>query len=190
MQYRTLGASDVRVSEISLGCWTLGGLNWVDGQANGWANVDEAEAIRAVNLAVDRGVNHFDNADVYGNGRAERLLGKALGARAKDVVVATKLGHFRGTAEHAYDALHVRHQCEQSLKNLGRGHIDIYYFHHGDFGPGDRYLPEALTTVRALQKEGKIRLIGLSAYSEADFLRLARMPWMTASSASGPRCGN
>ncbi len=173
MRYRTLGTTDLSVSEISLGCWTLGGLNWVDGHANGWADVDEAEAIRAVNAAIDQGVNHFDNADVYGNGRAERLLAKALGARSKDVVVATKLGHFRGTAEHAYDPLHIRHQCEQSLKNLGRDRIDLYYFHHGDFGPGDRWLPEAVATMRALQREGKIRWIGLSAYSEADFLRLA-----------------
>ncbi|MBA2480105.1 MAG: aldo/keto reductase [Planctomycetes bacterium] len=186
MQYRTLGTSDVRVSEISLGCWTLGGLNWVDGNPNGWADVDEAEAIRAINLAQDRGVNHFDNADVYGNGRAERLLAKALGARSGSAIIASKLGHFRGTAEHAYDPLHVRHQCEQSLKNLRREHIDIYYFHHGDFGPDDRYLPEALATMRAMQQEGKVRLIGLSAYSEADFLRLAPIikPTVLQSSAN------
>ncbi len=173
MRYRRLGDSDVQVSEISLGCWTLGGLNWVDGHANGWANVDEAEAIRAVNLAVDRGVNHFDNADVYGNGRAERLLAKALGARAKDVVIATKVGHFPGTAEHAYEAGHIRQQCEQSLRNLGRDHVDIFYFHHGDFGREDRYLSGAVAMVERLRAEGKIRLIGLSAYSGDHFLRLA-----------------
>ncbi len=173
MRYRRLGTSDVQVSEISLGCWTLGGLNWVDGHANGWADVDEAEAIRAINAAIDRGVNHFDNADVYGNGRAERLLAKALGARSKDVVIATKVGHFRGTAEHAYEALHIRHQCEQSLRNLKREAVDIFYFHHGDFGPDDRYLAEAVAMVERLRDDGKIRLIGLSAYAEEHFLRLA-----------------
>lgn len=172
MQYRKVGTSDIEVSEVSLGCWTLGGRNWVDGQPNGWADVDEAEAIEAIRYGLDQGVNHFDNADVYGNGKAERLLNKALGARSKDVIIASKLGHFKGTAEHAYTPLHIRHQCEQSLENLGRDVIDIYYFHHGNFGENDRYVDGAVETMRRLREEGKIRLIGLSAYSDGDFLRL------------------
>jgi myo-inositol catabolism protein IolS len=172
MEYRRLGESDVKVSEISLGCWTLGGLNWVDGIPNGWADVDEDEATSAIHTAIDNGVNHFDNADVYGNGRAERLLAKALGDRRAAVIVASKVGHFRGTAEHAYEALHIRQQCEQSLRNLKTDWIDIYYFHHGDFGPEDRYLDEAVETVSRLRDEGKIRLLGLSAYSAEDFTRL------------------
>lgn len=172
MRYRKLGQSDVQVSEISLGCWTLGGLNWSDGSPNGWANVDEADVQKAVDFALDRGVNHFDNADVYGNGRAERMLARVLGTRSKNVVIATKVGHFRGTADHAYEPAHIRHQCEQSLVNLDRDFIDVYYFHHGDFGPNDRYLDHAIEVVRALKKEGKIRLLGLSAYSADDFVRL------------------
>jgi aryl-alcohol dehydrogenase-like predicted oxidoreductase len=172
MQMRQVGKTDIKVSEINLGCWTLGGLNWVNGSPNGWANVDEDEAIKAIHYAMDQGVNHFDNADVYGNGRAERMLAKALGSKSTEVVVATKVGHFPGTAEHAYDALHVRHQCEQSLRNLNRDYIDIYYFHHGDFGPDDKYVDAAVETVNKLKQEGKIRAIGLSAYSDNDFLRL------------------
>lgn len=174
MNYRKLGASDVAVSEISLGCWTMGGLNWVDGQANGWANVDEGEITAAIKRAVDAGVNHFDNADVYGNGRAERMLARALkrlGLKSENFVIATKIGHFRGTAEHAYDPLHIRQQCEQSLQNLGRDYIDIYYFHHGDFGPDGERLPAAAATLDTLVREGKVRLKGQSAYSEADFAR-------------------
>lgn len=172
MRYRELGTSGVRVSEISLGCWTLGGLNWVNGVPNGWANVDEAEAIRAIHCALDHGVNHFDNADVYGNGRAERLLARALAGRPEEVVIATKVGHFPGTAAHAYEGQHIRHQCEQSLRNLRRDHIDLYYFHHGNFGPDDMYLDEAMEAMTRLRAEGKIRLIGLSAYSSDDFCRL------------------
>ena len=172
MKYRKLGQSGIEVSEISLGCWTLGGLNWVNGSPNGWANVDEAEVKKAVDYALDQGVNHFDNADVYGNGRAERMLSRILGDRTKKLVVATKVGWFPGTAEHAYEAAHIRHQCEQSLLNLRRDVIDIYYFHHGDFGPNDRYLDDAVKTMHQLKKEGKIRLIGQSAYSNADFERL------------------
>src|SRR4051794_13528339 len=120
MRYRELGKSGVKVSEISLGCWTMGGLNWVNGSANGWANVDEPEVARAIDLALDRGVNHFDNADVYGNGRAERMLARILGARSSGVVIASKMGHLPGSAEHAYEPAHIRHQCEQSLVNLKR----------------------------------------------------------------------
>ena len=174
MKYRKLGSSDVAVSEISLGCWTMGGLNWVDGQPNGWANVSEDEIFSAVKLAVDAGVNHFDNADVYGNGRSERMLArvlKKLGLKSEDFVIATKVGHFRGTAEHAYDPLHIHHQCEQSLKNLQREYLDIYYLHHGDFGPNGEWLAGAAATLDGLVKEGKIRLKGQSAYNDADFQR-------------------
>jgi aryl-alcohol dehydrogenase-like predicted oxidoreductase len=172
MKYRKLGSSDVAVSEISLGCWTMGGLNWVDGTPNGWANVDEAEVTKAVKTALDAGVNHFDNADVYGNGRAERMLARAfqkLGVRSENSIIATKVGHFPGTAEHAYEPAHIRHQCEQSLINLKREYIDIYYLHHGSFGPDDCYLRGAAETLNDLQREGKIRLKGQSAYSAADF---------------------
>jgi len=172
MKYRKVGKTDVSVSEISLGCWTMGGPNWNRGQAIGWAEPDEKELSEAVHYAIDQGVNHFDNADVYGDGIAERRLAKALEGTTKDVVIATKVGHFQGTAPHAYTPLHIRQQCEQSLENLRRDHVDIYYFHHGDFGENDRYLDGAVETVRKLRKEGKIRLIGLSAYGNDDFQRL------------------
>jgi aryl-alcohol dehydrogenase-like predicted oxidoreductase len=172
MNYRTLGTTTIKVSEISLGCWTMGGLNWVNGVPNGWANVDEKEIAEAIDYAIDRGVNHFDTADVYGNGRSERMLARILGKRTNDVIIATKVGHFPGTAEHAYDPLHIRHQCEQSLKNLSRNHIDLYYFHHGNFGKSDFYLDDAVAVMYRLKEEGKIRAIGQSAYSNEDFLRV------------------
>ena len=172
MKHRKLGRSDVEVSEISLGCWTLGGLNWVNGVPNGWANVDENEAAEAINYAIEKGVTHFDNADVYGNGRAERMLARILGDRTNNFVIATKIGWFPGTAAHAYEPQHIRHQCEQSLKNLNRDHIDIYYFHHGNFGENDEYLDDAVEVMHKLKEEGKIRVIGQSAYSHDDFKKL------------------
>ncbi len=172
MRYRSLGSTNIQVSEISLGCWTMGGLNWVNGSPNGWANVDEGEIKRAVDHALDQGVNHFDNADVYGNGRAEQMLARVLGDRTKKVIIATKVGWFPGTAAHSYEPAHIRHQCEQSLINLKRDVIDLYYFHHGDFGPQDQYLDDAVTVMRQLKNEGKIRLIGQSAYSSSDFVKL------------------
>lgn len=172
MKYRKLGNSEISVSEISLGCWTMGGLNWVNGVPNGWADVDEKEIASAINYAIDQGVNHFDNADVYGNGRAERMLARILGSRTNNFIIATKIGWFPGTAEHAYEPKHIRHQCEQSLINLKRDYIDLYYFHHGNFGTDDEYLDDAIEVMLKLREEGKIRIIGQSAYSQKDFVKL------------------
>ncbi len=172
MKYRMLGNTDIKISEISLGCWTMGGLNWQDGTSIGWANVDETEIGKAINYAIDNGVTHFDNADVYGNGRAERMLARILDSRTNQFIIATKVGWFSGTAKNAYEPAHIRHQCEQSLINLNRDYIDIYYFHHGDFGNNDEYLDDAIETIYRLKEEGKIRAIGQSAYSNEDFTKL------------------
>ncbi len=175
MKYRPIKNTDLKLSEISFGCWTMGGLNFVNGIPNGWADVNEEEITAGIKAAIDAGVNHFDNADVYGNGRAERMLARVfdkLGVKTNDFVVATKVGHFPGTADHAYEPAHIRHQLEQSLINLKRDYVDIYYFHHGRFGDEDKYLPGAVDVMEKLVKEGKVRAKGLSAYSADDFERL------------------
>ena len=173
MEYNEIGKTGITISEIGLGCWTLGGFSWDYGKrSSGWAPVDLKEASEAIAFAIDNGVNHFDNADVYGNGLAERILADSLGKKNKDVIIASKVGWFKGTAAHAYEPQHIRHQCEQSLVNLNRDYIDIYYFHHGDFGENDCYLEDACEAMERLKSEGKIRCIGLSAYSEKEFKRL------------------
>ena len=160
METRKIGSLEVSV--LGLGCNNFG------------RRVDEAGTQRVVDAAIDAGVNHFDNADVYGNGRAERMLARVfdkLGVKSTDFVIATKIGHFPGTAEHAYEPAHIRHQCEQSLINLKRDYIDVYYLHHGDFGPNAKYLEGAAAVLDSLVAEGKIRVKGQSAYSAADFER-------------------
>ncbi len=173
MNYHKIGSnSDVEISEIGLGCWALGGPNWEKGTiSSGWSPIDPLEVTEAVAYAVDHGVTHFDNADCYGNGRAERLLGKALGEQRNNVTIASKVGWFQGCAEHAYESTNIRHQCEQSLKNLGREVIDIYYFHHGNFGKSDLYLDGAMETMHQLRDEGKIRAVGFSSYTQKEFKR-------------------
>ncbi|MFH1069854.1 MAG: aldo/keto reductase, partial [Candidatus Glassbacteria bacterium] len=169
---RRLGRTGLAVSEISLGCWTLGGPNWNDGQPVGWGELDEAEAARAVARGLELGCNHWDSADVYGNGRSERMLGRLVAGRRGELVIATKVGWFQGCAEHAYHPLHIRHQIEQSLENLKTDYVDLYYFHHADFGPDDRYLDDAVELMHRLKDEGKIRFIGQSAYRVEDFVRV------------------
>lgn len=182
MRYRTLGTTSIKVSEVGFGCWTMGGPNWStsNGQSIGWADVNDDEVLAGVKVALDAGVNHWDNADVYGNGKAERMLGrclKKLGVKPGSQVIATKVGHGWGTAPYPYHPAHIRSQCEQSLRNLQVDVIDLYYFHHGSYvGPdvnGNQhdYLHEAAATMHALVKEGKVRAVGQSAYSNEDFER-------------------
>lgn len=178
MRYRRIGRTDIEVSEIGFGCWTMGGPNWSlkDGSSIGWKDVDEGEVMAGIRAGLDAGVTHFDNADIYGNGRAERMLRdclKKLGVNRDDVVIATKIGHFQGTAAHAYEPFHIRRQCEQSLVNLGVDHLDIYYFHHGWFAPDGEAgnLHDAAGEMRRLVDEGKVRAVGQSAYSDEDFER-------------------
>jgi len=78
-----------------------------------------------------------------------------LGVKSGKLVIATKVGWFQGTAENAYEPAHIRRQCEQSLINLKRDQIDIYYFHHGNFGPGDKYLAGAVDAMNKLVKKGR-----------------------------------
>ncbi len=182
MRYRTLGTTGIKVSEVSFGCWTMGGPNFspLNGQPIGWAQINENDILAGIRAGLDAGVNHWDNADVYGNGRAERLLAASfakVGVKRDSQVIATKVGHFRGTAPHGYEPRHIRNQCEQSLRNLRTEYIDLYYFHHGSYAGEDHegrphdYLHEAAGVMHALVKEGKVRAIGQSAYSDDDYER-------------------
>lgn len=173
MEYRQLGRSGLKVSEISLGCWAIGGPSWRDGNPVGWSGNNDEVSLAGLRRAHELGINHLDTADVYGDGHSERVISRFLKEVPREsVVIATKVGWFKGTAPNAMQPVHIRHQLEQSLTNLGTDYIDLYYFHNTNFGPNDQYLEDAAETVRELQKEGKIRVIGQSAYSYADFMRV------------------
>jgi aryl-alcohol dehydrogenase-like predicted oxidoreductase len=159
---RVLGKSGIRVSEIGIGCWAIGGADWNLGLEMGWAEVDSEEAVRGLEAAMDLGANHFDTADVYGHGRSERLIGQALtNVDRRQVIIGTKVGYFSGTAPNAYHPLHLRHQLEMSLSNLRTEYVDIYYLHNFNFGANDVYLDDAIDTLNRLKEEGKIRAKGL-----------------------------
>lgn len=173
MEYRVLGKSGLRVSEISLGCWAIGGPSWRGGNAVGWSGNDDNESLAGLRRAFDLGINHLDSADVYGDGHSERIIGQFLKEVPRDkMIIASKVGWFRGTSPHAMQPLHIRHQLEQTLSNLDTDYVDLHYFHHGDFGPKDCYLEEAADLMRQFQQEGKVRVIGQSAYSYGDFMRV------------------
>jgi len=174
MEYRPLGSTDISTSVFALGTSAIGGLNWIRGVSHGWAPVEDEEVLHGVKAALDAGVNHFDTADLYGNGTSERRLAEAfhrLGVDHHKLIIASKVGFLQGSAEHPYHPYHIRRQCEQSLLNLRRDYLDLYYLHNADFGPDDRWLQPAADTVQALRQEGKIRLIGQSAYSHESFVK-------------------
>jgi myo-inositol catabolism protein IolS len=173
MNYRTIKSADITLSEIGLGCWAVGGPNWEKGTtSSGWSPIDPHEVSDAINYAVEHGVTHFDNADCYGDGRAELLLAKSISTKSKDLTISSKVGWIQSRGNHPYHPSNIRFQCEQSLKNISRDVIDIYYFHHGNFGKNDQYLSDAIETMHQLRDEGKIRAIGLSTYSQKEFKRL------------------
>ncbi len=171
MKYNQIGGTGIRVSEIGLGCWTLGGLSWENGRSSGWTPVTRSAAHNAVGYALQCGVNHFDTAYSYGDGAAERLLAESLGAHSHDVIIASKIG-YSSAGKMTFTPANIRLQCERSLRNCARDCLDLYYFHHADFGPNDQMLDDAVETMHRLCEQGKIRCIGLSSWAQRDLVRL------------------
>ena len=164
MQYRTLGQTGLKVSEISFGAWAIGGTSEAAGTQWGWGETPERDAIAAVRRAFELGVNFFDTADVYGNGRSEQILGKALASDWGKAMVASKVGNVvrNGVGAKDWSRAHIVRSCEASLKRLNKDVIDVYQLHnpvehdirHGDW-------PE---TLELLQQQGKIRWYGVSVF--------------------------
>ena len=161
MQTRTLGKSGLSVSAIGIGCWPIGGPDWNLNMEMGWGNTNDEQSLAGLFRAFDLGATYFDTADAYGHGHSERLIGRFLKDVGRDnIVIADKSGYFRGCAPHAYHPLHMRHQLEMSLSNLGTDYIDIYSFHNLYFGENDEYMDTAIETMYRFKEEGKIRCIG------------------------------
>lgn len=160
MRMRFLGNSGVKVSELCFGAMTFGGRGY-------WKSVGEVEQKEAnelVSIALDGGINFFDTADVYSEGRAEEILGKALGNKRKDIILATKVRGRVGNGPNdvGLSRLHIIEGCNASLKRLGTDYIDLYQVHSFDpYTP----LDETLRALDDLVHQGKVRYIGVSNYT-------------------------
>lgn len=158
MKLRKLGASDLHVSSIGVGCMNFGPM------------CDQATTDAIVNKAFDLGVNFFDVADIYGGamGRSEAMLGKALGARRREVIVATKfgakLGGQGGAVTAGGSADYIVKAVDASLTSLGTDYIDLYQHHFPD---ASTPIEETLRALDNLVQKGKVRYIGCSNYSGA-----------------------
>jgi aryl-alcohol dehydrogenase-like predicted oxidoreductase len=153
LEYRDLGRTGMRVSEISLGTWAFG---------DGWGTVGEDDALGALNRAVDLGVNFLDTADVYGDGRSEKLIGRLLKDRPNDeILVATKAGRrLDPHAPEGYDYDNLSDFAERSLKNLGVEALDLLQLH---CPPTEVYRQDStFEALDRLQEAGKVRNYGVS----------------------------
>src|SRR5271157_1580733 len=122
MDHRPLGRTGFRISTISFGAWAIGG--------DAWGGADDAESLRALHRAVDLGVNFFDTADVYGDGRSERLLARLRAERREEIVVATKAGRRLNPHTAAgYNRANLTAFVERSLTNLATDALDLLQLH-------------------------------------------------------------
>ena len=159
MQYARLGNTGLVVSRLSFGAMTFGTGQGPFAIVSKVAASDLADQI--IGRTLDAGINHFNTADVYTGGQSEEMLGKALGARRKDVVISTKVG-FRGAPPMLHQGLsrqHILASCEDSLKRLGTDYIDIYLVHRVDVNTP---LEETVDALDALVRHGKVRYVGFS----------------------------
>ncbi len=152
MKTRPFGKTGMRVSEIGLGCWQLGGADW--------GNVDESLAMDVLGAAMDVGVTFFDTADVYGAGRSEELIGRFLKKRPSPVFVATKVGRSPDLYPDTCTEAGVRKAIEDSLRRLGVESIDLTQLHC--VPPAVLRRGEVFDWLRKLQQDGKIRYFGAS----------------------------
>jgi aryl-alcohol dehydrogenase-like predicted oxidoreductase len=166
MKYRRLGKTNFEVSEVSLGTWQIGGS---------WGSVSEKDAIGLLHAAIDQGINFFDTADVYGDGRSERLIAQAIAERSEKIYVATKAGRrLQPHTAEGYNKENLTAFVERSLTNLQRDVLDLVQLH---CPPWDTYYrPEVFSALEDLQRSGKILHYGVSVEKVEEALKASEYP--------------
>jgi aryl-alcohol dehydrogenase-like predicted oxidoreductase len=166
MKYRPLGRTGWNVSEVSFGAWAIGGA---------WGHVSDEDAMGALHTAVDSGVNFLDTADVYGDGRSERLIARLKKERKDEIIVATKAGRKlpKQTVE-GYSRENLTSWIEQSLRNLATDSLDLLQLHCPSTDL--YYHPEVFGTLDELVKAGKLRYYGVSVERVEEGIKALEFP--------------
>ncbi|HEX9199826.1 MAG TPA: aldo/keto reductase [Acidobacteriaceae bacterium] len=165
MKISQLGSSDMWLTPIGFGAWAIGGGDW----AMSWGPQDDNASIAAIHKAFDLGVNWIDTAAIYGLGHSEEIVGKAIKSSSFKPFVFTKSGMvWNEKKEIKRTLLDIRREVEGSLRRLQVGAIDLYQIH---WPVEDKDVEEGWATMAALQREGKVRHIGVSNFSAAQMER-------------------
>lgn len=176
MQTRQLGNSDLHITPIGFGAWAIGGGGW----AFAWGAQDDAESAAAIHEALDLGINWIDTAPVYGLGHSEEVVGRTLRDVSKKPFVFTKCGRVWDENRQIGKRLKkasVRAECEASLSRLQLDVIDLYQMHWPE---PDEDIEEGFAEMVQLQKEGKVRWLGVSNCSVAQMQRLGALGTITS----------
>lgn len=171
MQYARLGATGAKVSKLCLGCFTFGG-----GDEKGFEwTLDYEDSKRIIDRAIDLGINFFDTADVYANGKSEEILGRALEGRRNDVVIATKVNSptGRGPNDSGLNRKHVRRSIRGSLDRLRTSFVDLYQIHRWDYETEIRDVLNTLTDL--VRRDGSVNHIGASTMWAWQFVKALHM---------------
>jgi L-galactose dehydrogenase len=155
MQYRTLGKTGLKVSALSFGASSLGGV---------FRSIDEAEGVRALHLSIDLGINFIDVSPYYGLTKAETVLGKALQTLPRDrYLLATKVGRYGPEIkDFDFSAGRVTASVDESLRRMGVEHVDLIQCHDIEFGDLEQVIHETLPALRKVQQAGKARFVGIT----------------------------
>jgi len=166
MKYRRLGKTNFEVSEVSLGTWQLG---------EGWGSVPDQDAVRVLQAALDHGINFFDTADVYGDGRSERFIAHVLAKHTERIYVATKAGRrLQPHIPEGYNRKNLTAFVERSLANLKRDSLDLLQLH---CPPTEVYYrPEVFDALDELKQAGKILHYGVSVEKVEEALKASEYP--------------
>ena len=168
MQTRQLGNSDLKITPIGIGAWAMGGGGW----AFAWGPQDDDESIGAIHAALDKGINWIDTAAVYGLGHSEEVVARALKDRSNKPYVFTKCERVWDSNRQIGKSLKsdsVKRECESSLRRLQVDVIDLYQIHWPE---PDADIEEGWTALSELQKEGKVRWIGVSNFNAQQLARV------------------
>jgi len=166
MQYRELGRTGWKVSEISFGCWAIGGT---------WGPVEDTESLAALHKAIELGVNFFDTADVYGDGHSEQLLAKLRREYGEKIHIATKAGRrLNPHTLEGYNRKNLTAFVERSISNLGMETLDLLQLHCPPFQV--YYMPEVFGVLDDLVKAGKLRYYGVSVEKIEEALKAIEYP--------------
>ena len=175
MEKRRLGNSDLDLTAIGFGAWAIGGP-WL----HGWGKQEDNASIRAIQYALDQGINWIDTAHVYGFGHSERIVGQAIKGRKDQAIIATKCGLLADSKGGIYGCLKaksVREELEGSLKRLDIEPIDLYQIHWPD--PKED-IEEAWEEIQKAIQQGKIRYAGVSNFSPKQMQRLGKIAPITS----------